>query len=106
MTAPRRVGLTGQARAGKDTAGAHLAAAHGWQTAAFADPIRAVAAAIDPILGWEPDPHTGAPVPVRYRTGWHGTATTPARRPGRRSGRCCNAPAPKPSATSSAPASG
>lgn len=43
------VGLTGYAGSGKDTAAAGLIAA-GWTRQAFADPVRAMALAIDPII--------------------------------------------------------
>ena len=43
------VGLTGRARTGKDTAAAALTAA-GWQRVGFADLLREVAYAVDPIV--------------------------------------------------------
>lgn len=46
---PRLVGLTGYAGVGKDTAAAGLIAA-GWTHQAFADPVRAMALAIDPTV--------------------------------------------------------
>lgn len=48
-TTGRIVGLTGYASAGKDAAAAGLVAA-GWTRQAFADPVRSMALAIDPIL--------------------------------------------------------
>lgn len=48
-TTGRIVGLTGYAGAGKDAAAAGLVAA-GWTRQAFADPVRSMALAIDPIL--------------------------------------------------------
>lgn len=46
---PRLVGLTGYAGAGKDCAAAGLIAA-GWTRQAFADPVRSMALAIDPMV--------------------------------------------------------
>lgn len=48
---PRLIGLCGYARSGKDTAAEYLAAEHGYERRAFADKLRALAEAIDPILG-------------------------------------------------------
>lgn len=36
------IGFTGRAQVGKDTAAAHLRAAHGFRQIAFADPLRAM----------------------------------------------------------------
>ncbi|GGG68590.1 hypothetical protein GCM10011374_36200 [Kocuria dechangensis] len=44
------IGLTGYKRSGKDTAGAHLVASHGYTRLALADPIKAILAAIDPLV--------------------------------------------------------
>lgn len=44
------IGLAGYARAGKDTVGAILRTDFGYKTKAFADPMRAAALAIDPII--------------------------------------------------------
>lgn len=42
------LGMAGLARSGKDTAAAHLIAAHGYERRAFADPIRSALYALDP----------------------------------------------------------
>lgn len=65
------VGLTGFAGSGKDTAAAGLVAA-GWTRQAFADPVRAMALAIDPLVEWDVFSHN----PVRLsllvaKRGWH-----------------------------------
>lgn len=51
------IGIIGRARVGKDTAGAWLVANHGFKRVSFADPLRACALALDPIVEWDsPDP--------------------------------------------------
>lgn len=45
------IGLTGKARAGKDSLAAALVARHGFVRVAFADPLRAAALALDPLVG-------------------------------------------------------
>lgn len=65
------VGLTGYATAGKDAAAAGLVAA-GWKRQAFADPVRSMALAIDPLVEWDVFSHN----PVRLsllvaKRGWH-----------------------------------
>ncbi|OKI19303.1 hypothetical protein [Streptomyces sp. CB03911] len=52
------IGVIGRARSGKDTAGAWLVDKRGYERVAFADPLREVALALDPIisvsvLGWD-----------------------------------------------------
>lgn len=49
-SAPRLVGLSGFAGAGKDSLAAALAAEHGYQRVAFADRVKALAVALDPAL--------------------------------------------------------
>lgn len=49
-TRPPLVGLIGKARAGKDTFAARLVEKHGYQRIAFADPLKAVALKISPIV--------------------------------------------------------
>lgn len=68
---PYLVGLTGYATAGKDAAAAGLVAA-GWTRQAFADPVRSMALAIDPLVEWDVFSHN----PVRLsllvaKRGWH-----------------------------------
>lgn len=58
------VGISGYARSGKDTA-ADFLVAEGFIKLAFADPMRHMAAEIDPIVGFERDPD-GVHMPVRY----------------------------------------
>src|SRR5690606_2560032 len=50
MTHPH-IGLMGYARSGKDTAGAMLHADLGYRRVSFADPVREMALALDPIIG-------------------------------------------------------
>lgn len=45
------IGITGKKRSGKDTFAAHLIENHGYTQVRFADPLRAVAKAINPIVG-------------------------------------------------------
>lgn len=45
------IGLIGRKRSGKDTAAAYLTEHHGYTRVAFADNVRAMALAIDPIVG-------------------------------------------------------
>lgn len=52
MTAPL-IGLCGFARAGKDTVGHILVERHGFTRVAFADPLKQLAAAVDPVLDVE-----------------------------------------------------
>lgn len=47
---PLLIGLAGRARSGKDTVAAHLIARHGYSRLAFADGVRDVAYATDPIV--------------------------------------------------------
>lgn len=54
MSHPPIIGLLGAKRAGKDTFAAQLAKEHGYTRYAFADNVRAVALAIDPIIGYVP----------------------------------------------------
>lgn len=65
------IGLTGHAGAGKDAAAAGLVAG-GWTRQAFADPVRSMALAIDPLVEWDVFSHN----PVRLsllvaKRGWH-----------------------------------
>jgi hypothetical protein len=55
MPAPRIIGLNGKKGSGKDTAGAYLVAAHGYERLSFAAPLKVSAAAS---LGLPPDPET------------------------------------------------
>lgn len=52
-TPPMLIGLTGLARSGKDTVGAHLVAEHGYTRVAFGDGVREAALALDPIINIE-----------------------------------------------------
>ncbi|AWY05713.1 deoxynucleoside monophosphate kinase [Microbacterium phage Percival] len=56
---PHVIGLVGKKRTGKDTTARELAE-HGYQPAAFADPLRDLALAIDPVVGW--DRYVNAPI--------------------------------------------
>lgn len=49
------VGLLGRARSGKDTFASFLIEEHGFTRRAFADPLKAAALALDPIVRVEPD---------------------------------------------------
>lgn len=71
------VGLTGYAGVGKDEAAKGLIAA-GWTRLAFADPVRAMALAIDPLVVWP----LFSPDPVRLslivaKRGWHTAKQAP-----------------------------
>lgn len=44
------IALIGKARSGKDSAGAHLVRAHAYTRLAFADPLKEMALAIDPVI--------------------------------------------------------
>lgn len=46
------IGLSGFAGSGKDTAAQYLVEDYGYKRIAFADPVREVAEAIDPYVGW------------------------------------------------------
>lgn len=46
------IALVGRAQVGKDTAARHLATAWGYNHLAFADALRSMALAIDPIVAW------------------------------------------------------
>ena len=46
----RSIALMGRAGAGKDTAAKYLAQVYGYQRIAFADPLRAMALAVDPLV--------------------------------------------------------
>lgn len=77
---PYLVGLTGYATAGKDAAAAGLVAA-GWKRQAFADPVRSMALAIDPLVVWP----AFSPNPVRLslivaKRGWHTSKECPEAR--------------------------
>ncbi|MFE0701177.1 hypothetical protein [Streptomyces sp. NPDC058872] len=69
----RHIGLMGRAGSGKDTVGARLVSRFAFARIAFADPLRALALDVDPIVGHEP---TGfEPIPLRLsdvvrREGW------------------------------------
>jgi hypothetical protein len=58
---PRIVGFAGFAHSGKDTAADHLVSDFGYVKVSWADKLREAAAALNPIVGWEPDN-----TPVRY----------------------------------------
>lgn len=47
----QHIALMGRARSGKDTVAARLVTAHGYTRVAFADPLKDVALALDPIVG-------------------------------------------------------
>lgn len=69
----RHVALMGRAGSGKDTVGSRLVSRFAFARIAFADPLRALALDVDPIVGHEP---TGfEPIPLRLsdvvrREGW------------------------------------
>ncbi|WP_326792035.1 hypothetical protein OHA79_09545 [Streptomyces sp. NBC_00841] len=54
MTFPN-IALIGKARAGKDTVAAHLIAQHQYTRVAFADPLKEMALAVDPIVVTDDD---------------------------------------------------
>ncbi len=58
------LGVTGKAGSGKDTACDYLAQAFGYQKLAFADPLRQIVAAVDPIIGFEEV--ADQCIPIRY----------------------------------------
>lgn len=63
------IGLTGKAGCGKDTVADILVRNHGYQRIAFADPLRAMAYDLDPIIDW----HGRNPVRLQEvvdRDGW------------------------------------
>lgn len=66
------IALSGKKRSGKDTLAARLIEAHGYTRVAFADPMRAAALALDPLVSIEQDetgpldfPPAAAASPVR-----------------------------------------
>lgn len=61
---PALVGLVAHKRAGKDTVAARLVDRHGFTRYAFADPLKAAALALDPIVEWIPGLYD-LPAPVR-----------------------------------------
>jgi hypothetical protein len=63
-TTPLLIGLIGRKRTGKDTLAATLVDELGFARVAFADPLRELALAIDPLVGPAPLPGDGVP---RYR---------------------------------------
>jgi hypothetical protein len=69
MTLPM-IGLTGVAQSGKDTTAGVLARLYGYQRMAFADPLREMTAAIDPMVGtrpvWDAETKSLELVPVHY----------------------------------------
>lgn len=73
LRSPALVGVIGRKRSGKDTFAARLVAAHGYTRIAFADPLRAAALALDPIVSsgercaGEPDERLSE---VVARLGW------------------------------------
>lgn len=78
------VGLAGYARAGKDTAGAYLVEHYGFQRVSFADPLRAVLLATDPLVPVRgPGPHARCAGPTKTvrlsklvaEKGWEGAKT-------------------------------
>lgn len=64
-TYPHVIGLVGKKRTGKDTTARELAA-HGYTPAAFADPLRDMALAIDPLVGYGPLPGDLSTTTPRY----------------------------------------
>ncbi|WP_336628455.1 MULTISPECIES: hypothetical protein [unclassified Microbacterium] len=69
-TAPHVIGLVGKKRTGKDTT-ARALVEHGYTPIAFADPLRDMALAIDPVVGWQEAPASsweprGMPTPIYY----------------------------------------
>lgn len=65
---PLLIGLIGKARSGKDTAASALIAERGFTRVAFADPVRALALSIDPLIP-APDVHHRLSTLVRFY-GW------------------------------------
>lgn len=59
------IGLSGYAQSGKDTGGHLLVEHYGFQRFAFADRMKEIALAIDPIIDWYSLPGTTAGRPVR-----------------------------------------
>lgn len=56
VAAPRAtklIGLAGRKRTGKNTAASYLVKEHGFEEAAFADPLRDLALSINPVVGWQ-----------------------------------------------------
>lgn len=50
------IGLSGKAQAGKDTVGAYLVEAHGFKRLSFAQALKDLAVAVDPVVGsWRDD---------------------------------------------------
>ncbi|MFK0290315.1 hypothetical protein ACIQU6_07510 [Streptomyces sp. NPDC090442] len=48
------IGIIGRARSGKDTVAARLVEQHGFQRMALADPLKDMALAVNPVVGYEP----------------------------------------------------
>lgn len=66
MTTYPNIALIGKARSGKDTVAAHLIATHSYTRVAFADPLKEMAFAMDPIISADaPHPQLGDMGPVR-----------------------------------------
>lgn len=59
------IGLIGRKRTGKDTLARRLVERHGFTRVAFADTLKALARAVDPIIHTYPDSVGGAPYVVR-----------------------------------------
>lgn len=61
------IGLMGYARSGKDTVGRILVEEHGFTRISFADPLRAIALAINPFIGFT-NPQTHQPEGIRLES--------------------------------------
>ncbi|MFG2292047.1 hypothetical protein [Streptomyces sp. NPDC048603] len=66
------IGLIGRARVGKDTVGHWLCENRGYERVAFADPLKAAALRVDPVIGYS---HIGGDIRVSHvleTIGWEG----------------------------------
>lgn len=64
-TTPHVIGLVGKKRTGKDSTARELAE-HGYTAVSFADPLRDMALAIDPVVGWEGSDYPDGGKPIYY----------------------------------------
>nr|BEK66821.1 hypothetical protein KPHV_40480 [Kitasatospora purpeofusca] len=69
------IALLGRARSGKDTFAARLVSGHAYTRVAFADPLRAVALAVDPIVTAEAGHFGYLPVRLSQVVEWYGWDT-------------------------------
>lgn len=72
---PRNIALLGAARSGKDTVASRLVSEHGYQRLAFADPLKDMALAVNPLIPTIPGEAHSRLVDLVNEVGWDNAKT-------------------------------